>query len=110
MELTLVFCIAALGQAINLASSLVKFPQECLHIDRESTYNATFNRAYDELLKEERVNAKHLSAKATIIEGAKKFLSGLGKHGKTYNLSPKEISDWEKEYDKQIKHQPKSKL
>lgn len=31
-----------LGQAFNLAQSLVKFPQECLQKDRKSAYYATF--------------------------------------------------------------------
>lgn len=50
----IVACGTSLGQAINLATSLVKFPQECLHADRDSTYNAAFNSAYKELLEFEK--------------------------------------------------------
>ena len=32
----------AFGQALNLAKEIVKFPQECLKVDRESTLFATF--------------------------------------------------------------------
>jgi len=35
--------LPGLGQAINLAASLVKFPQECLRADRVSVYNSAFN-------------------------------------------------------------------
>lgn len=94
---------AGLGQAINLAASLVKFPQGCLHADRESTYNAAYNAAYSELTKFEQNNAKGILKDG--IEGAKKFMSGLGRHGKAHNLTEKDICEWEKEY----KH-TKSKL
>ena len=30
------------GQAVNLAKEIVKFPQECLKVDRASAYNSTF--------------------------------------------------------------------
>ncbi|CAH2009811.1 unnamed protein product [Acanthoscelides obtectus] len=103
----IVACGTGLGQAINLASSLVKFPQECILTDRESTYNAAFNKAYEELLQKERINAKQLFQKKSIVDGAKKFLSGLGRHGKTYNLAPKDICEWEKEF---VNTKPKSKL
>lgn len=101
--------IAALGQAINLATSLVKFPQECLIVDRESTYNAAYNKAYDELVKYEQKNGKKILKGA--IEGAKRFISGLGRHGKTYNLTERDVCDWEREFNGHIKvDTPKSKL
>lgn len=100
----IVACGTALGQAINLASSLVKFPQECLHADRDSTYNAAFNSAYEDLLDYEKSNALHIIAKESIA-GAKQFAGGKGRHGVTYNLKEKPVADWEKEYSK-----PKSKI
>ncbi|KAF7283839.1 hypothetical protein GWI33_022876 [Rhynchophorus ferrugineus] len=93
----IVACGAGLGQAIQLATSLVKFPQDCLRIDRNSTYFASFNRVYDELLENEKTNAKKVEL-ADLIEGAKKFMGGIGKHGKFYNLKEKEVFEWEKQF------------
>ncbi|CAG9765103.1 unnamed protein product [Ceutorhynchus assimilis] len=98
----IVACGTGFGQALQLATCLTKFPQDCLNSDRNSTYNAAFNQVYDELLKYEKEKAKSLKVK-DIIEGAKKFLSGIGKHGKSYNLKEKESFEWEKEYDKAVK-------
>lgn len=36
--------ITALGQAVNLASCLAKFPQAALNHDRNAVYSATFNK------------------------------------------------------------------
>ncbi|CAG9856988.1 unnamed protein product [Phyllotreta striolata] len=105
----IVACGTALGQAINLATSLVKFPQDCLNIDRRSTYNAAYNKIFDDLIKEERSNSKNVSI-AHIIEGAKKFIAGLGRHGKSYHLTEKDICDWEKEFRLASENNPKSKL
>ncbi|KAJ8934431.1 hypothetical protein NQ318_017132 [Aromia moschata] len=105
----IVACGTALGQAINLASSLVKFPQECLLVDRDSTYCAAYNKVYDELSKCAGKDRKKLIKEA--IEGAKKFISGLGRHGKTYNLTERSICDWEKEFSQGARATtPKSKL
>ncbi|CAH1173753.1 unnamed protein product [Phaedon cochleariae] len=105
----IVSCGTALGQAINLASSLVKFPQECLNIDRQSTYNSAFNKAYEELIDAERRNSNKLSFRS-IKEGATKFMSGLGRHGNSYNLTKRNICEWEKEYSDDCDMNPKSKL
>lgn len=91
-----------LGQALQLAVCIEKFPQECLLSDRDSAYNATFSQVYEDLLKYERKNANNVSLK-NIVEGAKKFLSGIGKHGKSYNLRQKEVLEWEKEFTDQAK-------
>lgn len=50
--------LTGLGQAINLATSLVKFPQECLRADRFSAYNSAFNaNSLEEALEFEKNNA-----------------------------------------------------
>lgn len=98
----IVACGTGLGQAIQLAGSLVKFPQDCLKSDRDSTYNAAFNQLFDELLRYEKENAKKVNFK-DIIEGAKKFMSGIGKHGKAYNLTEKESFEWEKAFSSTAK-------
>ena len=91
--------IIALGQAINLAMSLVKFPQECLKADRRSTYNAAFATKYLELLQYERDNGIPILALES-VDGAKKFASGVGRHGKFHNLTEKELPEWEVDENK----------
>lgn len=103
-----------MGQAINLATCLIKFPQDCLQVDREAVYNAAYNKLYDDLLKEEQKNSKSVLVK-NAIEGAKRFFNGVGKHEKFYKLKDKEIQEWEKEFNKQSEEirkikSPNSKL
>ncbi|KAL1505937.1 hypothetical protein ABEB36_005383 [Hypothenemus hampei] len=98
----IVACGTSLGQAMQLATCLKKFPQECLRSDRDSTYNAAFLQAYNDILKYEKQNASKVPIKK-MIEGAKKFFTGIGKHGKFYDLTEKRISDWEKEYSQTAK-------
>lgn len=72
----------ALGQAFNLAQSLVKFPNECLRADRRSAYYATFDStSLDDALQKEFEISKSIVAKEA-ISGAKRFKDGVGKHGK----------------------------
>lgn len=50
--------LIGLGQAINLATSLVKFPQGCMRADRVSAYNSAFNASsFEEALEFEKDNA-----------------------------------------------------
>ncbi|OTF74343.1 3-hydroxypropionyl-coenzyme A dehydratase-like protein [Euroglyphus maynei] len=72
----------ALGQAFNLAHSLVKFPNECLLADRRSAYYSTFNStSLEDALQKEFDRSKQVLAKEA-ISGAKRFKEGVGKHGK----------------------------
>ncbi|KAL2711711.1 hypothetical protein V1478_018732 [Vespula squamosa] len=82
---------AALGQAINYAKSLVKFPQKTLLADRASLYFSTFStKQIDEALQFEKDNALPLLTEEG-IKGAKRFVEeGIGKHGKFHNLTKKE--------------------
>ncbi|ENN72955.1 hypothetical protein YQE_10426, partial [Dendroctonus ponderosae] len=98
----IVACGTSLGQALQLAVCLAKFPQECLSSDRDSAYNSAFSQVYADLIKYEKDNADNISLKS-IVEGAKKFISGVGKHGKTYNLRERDYLDWEKEYNQTAK-------
>ncbi|KAK4881328.1 hypothetical protein RN001_004647 [Aquatica leii] len=91
----IVACGTSLGQAINLAMSLTKFPQKCLLADRKSTYNAAFATTMDQLLKYEKEESKHIILEES-VQGAKKFVSGIGRHGTSYNLTEKILPDWEK--------------
>lgn len=97
----IVACGTSLGQAVQLATSLTKFPQACLLADRKSTYNATFKSVLDQLIKyesEQSVDVIHQES----IEGAKKFVDGIGRHGKASNLMERDLPAWE--IDQNIKH------
>lgn len=89
---------SSLGQALNLAQSIAKFPQLCTMHDRDSLYNSVFNANN----KDEALDYELMSSGPEIINeaisNAEKFINdGLGKHGSFANIKPKEISDWEKE-------------
>lgn len=99
----------SLGQAINLAQSIAKFPQACLNHDRDSLYNAVYNSNN----KDEALDFELMTSGAEIIEeakaGAEKFINeGLGKHGSFTDIKQKEIAEWEKEEIKIEKEQTKS--
>lgn len=89
----------AYGQAVNLAKEIVKFPQECLRCDRKSTLHATFSsRDLDDAMEFESQNsAKVLTTEA--VQGAKKFLAGLGRGGKFNVNQAAEKTEWQKELD-----------
>lgn len=72
-----------LGQAINLATSLLKFDQECLQADRDSVYNSLFNaQSQQEALHFEFERGRRVIMSAS-VRGANLFVKqGLGKHGK----------------------------
>lgn len=54
----LVGCGTGVGQALQLATQIKKFPQECLRTDRRSAYYATFEAASQlEAMEYERANA-----------------------------------------------------
>ena len=76
-----------LGRAMALATSLVKFPQECLKADRRSVYYSTFDaKSLEDGLDFEFKNGRDVIEKESLT-GAKKFIeSGIGKHGK-FNLN-----------------------
>lgn len=78
---------------------MVKFPQDCLNADRKSAYNAAYATKYLELLQYEQENGIPIVAKES-IDGAKRFMSGIGKHGTTHNLTEKKIPQWEEEENK----------
>ena len=83
-----IFLFTVLGDAVNLAKSLVKFPQRSLLADRASAHFATFSaRPLEEALQFEKDNGSHVLFEEG-VKGAKRFIEeGVGKHGKFYNLS-----------------------
>ncbi|KAM0733505.1 Carnitinyl-CoA dehydratase [Formica fusca] len=86
-------CGAALGVAINLASSLVKFPQKSLLADRASAHFAACSaKIMEEALQFEKDNSSHLILEEG-VEGAKKFIyQGIGRHGKFHDITIKDKS------------------
>ena len=94
---------AAFGRAMNLAKELSAHPQECLRKDRASAIHATFaSRSLAESLDYEGMEGLQVLSKES-IKGAKKFVSGLGKHGK-FNVTPvADQQDWQKEFDQMLK-------
>lgn len=66
--------VLGLGQAINLATSLVKFPQECLRADRVSAYNSAFNASsLEEALEFEKNNATSAVLQVGCLQGESEF-------------------------------------
>lgn len=100
----------SLGQALNLAQSIAKFPQLCVNHDRDSLYNAVYNaRNKDDALDFEMMSAGPEIVNEAIA-GAEKFITdGLGKHGSFTNINPKPTAEWEKEEMKIEKKTEKAK-
>ena len=56
-----VIAFLAIGNALNLALSLCRFPQECLNRDRMSAFYSCFDaKSYDDAFKFEWENAVHV--------------------------------------------------
>ncbi|XP_013137975.1 PREDICTED: probable enoyl-CoA hydratase [Papilio polytes] len=88
----------ALGEAVKLAKSLVKFPQNALIMDKLAAVNSQLNPNSEESMREEAIIASLLGgAIQDMDEGVKKFQTGIGKHGKFYRLTEVPLKDWELE-------------
>ncbi|XP_023241399.1 uncharacterized protein LOC111639703 [Centruroides sculpturatus] len=78
----IVSCGTALGNAIKVANSLVKFPQKCLRTDMASAYYAAFDaKSMEDAFRYEFENGKDVIGEESIA-GAQKFIEGVGRHGK----------------------------
>lgn len=79
----------AVGQATQLALSISRFPQMCLQVDRASAYYS----AYDAISMQDALQNESFKAREVIrsesIKGAKKFMSGDGRHGSFDNFKDK---------------------
>lgn len=83
----IVACGTAIGQAVNLAGCLLKFPQECMKADRQSAYYAAYSASsLQDALRFEHENGLSILEKES-IGGAKRFVDGTGRHGK-FNIDP----------------------
>ncbi|CAG9570709.1 unnamed protein product [Danaus chrysippus] len=88
----------ALGEAIKLAKSLTKFPQNALIMDKLAAVNSQLNPNSEESMRDEAImNSLLGSALEDLNEGIKKFQGGIGKHGKFYKLTEVPLKDWELE-------------
>ena len=66
LSLLCLLCVA-LGEAVKIAMSLCKFPQECLRRDRLSAFNSCYNgQSFEEAIKFEYENAIHVIGKESI--------------------------------------------
>ncbi|XP_054002720.1 short-chain-enoyl-CoA hydratase-like [Hylaeus anthracinus] len=83
----------ALGNAVNFARSITKFPQSALLADRTSAHFATFSaKQLEEALQFEKVNASHLVFEEG-VKGANRFVTEkIGRHGKCHNISQIDVS------------------
>uniref|UniRef100_A0A1B0CEY3 Enoyl-coa hydratase n=2 Tax=Lutzomyia longipalpis TaxID=7200 RepID=A0A1B0CEY3_LUTLO len=83
------------GQAVNAAIAIAKFPQKSLMHDRASVYRATF----DSPSLEDSMRYEIDSVSSEIIDEAvmcsRRFSDGLGKGGKFHDIKKKPIADWE---------------
>ncbi|CAH0760000.1 unnamed protein product [Diatraea saccharalis] len=102
----------ALGEAMKLAKSLTKFPQNALIMDKLAAVNSQLNPNSEESMRDEAVMTSLLgSAIEDIKAGVKKFQGGIGKHGKFYKLTDYPLKDWELEesYEEVIVEKKESK-
>ena len=71
----------SLAEATKLASQIMAFPKECMLADRRSVYHSMYEAdSIESALYYEYDNGIHV-LKDESIPGAKKFVSGKGKHG-----------------------------
>lgn len=71
----------ALQEATKLAEQLLRFPNGCMNVDRNSCYYAAYNASsFDDALKNEFDEGSRV-LKTESFQGAARFASGVGRHG-----------------------------
>jgi len=77
----------AVGEALTMAQHLSLLPQQAMHADRQSALNAAYNnKSYQEALHYEWNNGQ-AALHAEGVYGAKTFIDGKGRHGKSMYFS-----------------------
>ncbi|WAR16969.1 HPCD-like protein [Mya arenaria] len=72
---------SALAVALQLAHSLLRYPQRCMNLDRQSAYYAAYNAAsMEDALQYEFDNGIQVVQEES-VQGAKRFQEGIGKGG-----------------------------
>lgn len=97
---------SSLGQALNLANSIAKFPPICLKHDRDALFYAKFEAKsmQDAMQYEIMTCSKELFDEATF--GATRFTEGIGRGGKFHDIRDKNIPEWERdEIKREIQHE-----
>ncbi|XP_053681120.1 uncharacterized protein LOC128731985 [Anopheles nili] len=87
---------SGLGQALNLAMSIAKYPQLCIRHDRDSAYYGAFSaHTFEEAMARESSSVTvELLQEAKV--GAEKFRQGIGRGGSFGGIKEKKMADWEK--------------
>jgi enoyl-CoA hydratase len=70
----------AIDEAVALAKQLAAFPQLCLRNDRLSSYQQ-WNLSLDQALRRETELGLAVLQSGEVVEGAKRFAGGAGRHG-----------------------------
>lgn len=70
------FFVKALGQAVNLASCLSKFPQAALNHDRDALYSATFNKTTFDAACNNEIMTISKDVLIEMSQGVEKFNNG----------------------------------
>jgi len=79
---------SALGQAVEYARFLERFPQVCMNADRRSAYYATYDaKDYNDAFRYEWEHGWPVVAQESVA-GATRFTEGIGRHG-NFNLKTK---------------------
>ncbi|XP_037046008.1 probable enoyl-CoA hydratase [Bradysia coprophila] len=85
----------ALGQSINLANCLAKFPQASLNHDRNGIYTSAFEtKSLDTSCMNEIMTLTN-DVVNEMKFGAAQFKSGIGRGGKSSNIKERTLADWE---------------
>ncbi|XP_063704823.1 uncharacterized protein LOC134834178 [Culicoides brevitarsis] len=89
---------ASLGQAVNLANCIAKFPQEGVKHDRDALYYS----CYDSPNFQTSVNYEVMTCTKELFDeataGSGKFIEeGIGKGGKFHDVREKDLPEWERE-------------
>ena len=71
----------ALGEALELARQLARFPQHCLRSDRLSSYEQ-WDLPFDEAMRVELRRGLEVIRSGETLAGAQRFASGAGRHGR----------------------------
>ncbi|CAI6099406.1 hypothetical protein V2G26_004157 [Clonostachys chloroleuca] len=71
----------SLAEATKIARQLLKFPQECMNVDRSSCYYSVYNAtSFEDALRNEFDNGVKVVSTES-VKGAARFSGGAGRHG-----------------------------